>query len=437
VLPLAYYLVGNRRKNKEEEEEPKYASLRKHANLGGVIGGTLALPLAAMASTQGGGHAGRVFNLGRRTGNAAQNIFTRRKGSARPLPSKPGLRRYTDAEIAAMPEFSAYADRLTDPEDLLLDMPSELATRYQELTEGVPEEQKYAALKTAGEGAEDTGSPFVHYSKDEIDQPRSRNYDELMVDRARGSWAGKPELTKAYVDERRKTEDGYREKLKGIGVEHDPNQSFLYATMKGREQFGDVMDGFRKNDVNLSPDDIKRTLFDLVGLPEDQLNPDGPQFGQAGLDAATKLWDANKNNLANEDYMGMSIRPRIEVITPGTQSEEPKYASLQTYALGERPPEANGGIKPPTVANGAVTSYGNDALNSMTGYMRTKGNPTAKSRTTLSDAASSGNQSKSAELLSQLQARQYTPEQAAEFLKASCTEEELQQFTEQHNEGQA
>ena len=122
--------------------EQKYASLRKHANLGGVIGGTLALPLAVMASTQGGGHAGRVFNLGRRTGNAAQVILSLRKGSSRPLPSKPGLRRYTDAEIAAMPEFSAYADRLTDPEDLLLDMPSELATRYQELTEGVPEEQK-------------------------------------------------------------------------------------------------------------------------------------------------------------------------------------------------------------------------------------------------------------------------------------------------------
>ena len=194
------------------------------------------------------------------------------------------------------------------------------------------EEPKYAALKTAGEGAEDTGSPFVHYSKDEIDQPRSRNYDELMVDRARGRWAGKPELTKAYVDGRRATEDGYREKLKGIGVEHDPNQSFLYATMKGREQFGDELDGFRKNDVNLSPDDIKRTLFDLVGLPEDQLNPDGPQLGQAGLDAATKLWDANKNNLAAEDYMGMSIRPRIEVITPGTQSEEQKYASLHKHA---------------------------------------------------------------------------------------------------------
>ena len=164
--------------------------------------------------------------------------------------------------------------------------------------------------------------PFIHFTHDKIDQPRSLNYDELLQNRTRGSWENEPDKARAYVTDRRATEDAYRKKLKGIGVEHGPDQSFLYATMKDRQRFGDVADGLYKHDVNLSPEDVEQTLFDLVGLPEDQLNPDGPQLGQAGLDAVTKLWDENQENLRDEEYMGMSIRPRIEVITPGIQRKD-------------------------------------------------------------------------------------------------------------------
>lgn len=173
---------------------------------------------------------------------------------------------------------------------------------------------------TFAKKAEDS-SQFVHYSPDKIDQPRSLTYDELAKNRTRGRWENEPDKAQTYVDDRRKTEDAYREKLRGVGVEHGPDQSFLYATMKGRERF-DPGKEHNSYDVNLSPEDIEKTLFDLVGLPEDQLHPDGPQLGQVGLDAATKLWDENQESLADTEHMGMPIRPRIEVITPGVKKAE-------------------------------------------------------------------------------------------------------------------
>ena len=186
---------------------------------------------------------------------------------------------------------------------------------------GNPRNDLHSSLSLFAKQAKHS-EPFIHFTHDKIDQPRSLNYDELLQNRTRGSWENEPDKARAYVTDRRATEDAYRKKLKGIGVEHGPDQSFLYATMKDRQRFGDVADGLYKHDVNLSPEDVEQTLFDLVGLPEDQLNPDGPQLGQAGLDAVTKLWDENQENLRDEEYMGMSIRPRIEVITPGIQRKD-------------------------------------------------------------------------------------------------------------------
>ena len=113
----------------------------KMGNLGGWIGGGAALPFAALASASGhGGAAGRVVSLGRRLGHGTQNMLGGRN-FFQDDPNPPGakLRKYTEAEIFAMPEFADYADRYAaDPNDLMLDMSDELAQRYQDLSEGVP-----------------------------------------------------------------------------------------------------------------------------------------------------------------------------------------------------------------------------------------------------------------------------------------------------------
>jgi hypothetical protein len=117
----------------------------KAANVGGVIGGGLALPLALAAGATGhGGAAGKVFGLGRRAGHLTQNALLGRGFTYDgQQPPEPQGRKYTDEEISQMPEFAEYAERMVDPEDLMLDMPDELAQRYQDLTEGKePETQE-------------------------------------------------------------------------------------------------------------------------------------------------------------------------------------------------------------------------------------------------------------------------------------------------------
>ena len=155
----------------------------------------------------------------------------------------------------------------------------------------------------------------VHYARNKYDALRTLAYDELLKDRTNGRWENKPELASKYVEDRKKTEQVYRDKLKAIGINVPDDQSFLYSTIPGREKFNPGK-GYYQHNFNINDEDLKRTLFDVVGLPEKLLHPDGPQIGQAGYDDAIARWDKHKKILGKTKYMGMTIRPRIEVISP-------------------------------------------------------------------------------------------------------------------------
>jgi len=155
----------------------------------------------------------------------------------------------------------------------------------------------------------------VHYARIKHDALRTLLYAELLKDRTNGRWENKPELASKYVEGRKKTEQVYRDKLKAIGVNVPDDQSFLYSTIPGREKFNPGK-GYYQHNFNINDEDLKRTLFDVVGLPDKLLHPDGPQLGQAGYDDAIARWDKHKKILGKSKYMGMTINPRIEVISP-------------------------------------------------------------------------------------------------------------------------
>jgi hypothetical protein len=155
----------------------------------------------------------------------------------------------------------------------------------------------------------------VHYARIKHDALRTLLYAELLKDRTNGRWENKPELASKYVEDRKETERVYREKLKAIGVNVPEDQSFLYSTIPGREKFNPGK-GYYPHNFNINDEDLKRTLFDVVGLPDKLLHPDGPQLGQAGYDDAIARWDKHKKILGKSKYMGMTINPRIEVISP-------------------------------------------------------------------------------------------------------------------------
>lgn len=166
----------------------------------------------------------------------------------------------------------------------------------------------------------------VHYARIKHDALRTLLYAELLKDRTNGRWENKPELASKYVEDRKNTERVYRDKLKAIGVNVPDDQSFLYSTIPGREKFNPGK-GYHTHNFNINDEDLKRTLFDVVGLPEKLLHPDGPQIGQAGYDDAIARWDKHKKILGKSKYMGMTIRPRIEVISPHGNTGYQKIAN--------------------------------------------------------------------------------------------------------------
>jgi hypothetical protein len=151
---------------------------------------------------------------------------------------------------------------------------------------------------------------LVHYSRNKHDVLKPLSYEELVVDRTSGRWEDQPDKAKQYVNERKKLEDQLRKRLRLKGLQADPNKSFLYATISGKEQFGTP--GSIKHEAPLAQDIIDSSFFDVVGLPKSRTG-----FGQKGLMSALKRWEQASSNggLKETEYMGMKIRPRIEVIT--------------------------------------------------------------------------------------------------------------------------
>ena len=177
----------------------------------------------------------------------------------------------------------------------------------------------------------------VHYARIKHDALRTLLYAELLKDRTNGRWENKPELASKYVEDRKNTERVYRDKLKAIGVNVPDDQSFLYSTIPGREEFNPGK-GHHPHNFNINDEDLKRTLFDVVGLPDKLLHPDGPQLGQAGYDDAIARWDKHKKILGKSKYMGMTIKPRIEVISPHGNTG---YANLMKQSEARAKPKAH------------------------------------------------------------------------------------------------
>lgn len=158
-----------------------------------------------------------------------------------------------------------------------------------------------------------TAENLVHYSRNQHEELRPLTYEELIQDRTSGRWEKKPELAAQYVADRKKFEGPLRRKLLSKGVQVDPNNSFLYATIEGKEQFGQGQSGLHKHVAPLAPEVVNQSFFDVVGDGKGRT-----VFGERGLKEALKRWDtaAKAKALKPSTYMGMTIRPRIEVITP-------------------------------------------------------------------------------------------------------------------------
>jgi cytidylate kinase len=152
---------------------------------------------------------------------------------------------------------------------------------------------------------------LVHYSSNKFDELRPLSYEELVKDRTRGRWADNPEKAKEYTESRRKFEKELHKRLASKGITTNPENSFLYATLAGHEQFGNPEQ--YKHEAALTPELINSSFFDVVGTSKSRT-----AFGEKGLRAALNKWRKAQelNNLKEEEYMGMPIRPRIEVITP-------------------------------------------------------------------------------------------------------------------------
>lgn len=156
---------------------------------------------------------------------------------------------------------------------------------------------------------------LVHYSIDKHDVLRPLSYEELTKDRARGSWEGRDDLAKQYVAKRKWFESELHRRLISRGLPTDRNNSFLYATLDGHEQFGKPY--HYRHEMPLTDDVINTSFFDVVGTGKSRTT-----IGRRGLANALNRWaEAQKNNgLNTSEYMGMTIRPRIEVITPASLS---------------------------------------------------------------------------------------------------------------------
>jgi hypothetical protein len=155
---------------------------------------------------------------------------------------------------------------------------------------------------------------LVHYSREKHKVIRPLDYWELYRDRQSGRWKGKPKEAFWYVAYRIQFEEGLREHLKKNGIEHNRRLSFVYATILGMEQFGKK--GSWRHDAPLDPQRVKRSFFDVVGLPKEAETDDlDEMYGPRGLERALDLWAKHQAILKVHKFMEMTIKPRIEVIT--------------------------------------------------------------------------------------------------------------------------
>ncbi len=164
---------------------------------------------------------------------------------------------------------------------------------------------------TEGDHMNKVAHDLVHYSREKHPELRPLSYEELEKDRTSGRWANEPEKAKAYVDDRRRFEKELHKRLASRGIQTDPNNSFLYATIDGHEQFGNP--ATYKHLAPLNADVVNSSFFDVVGAGKGRTT-----FGHRGLESALRRWEAANaaGKLETSEYMGMPIKPRIEVITP-------------------------------------------------------------------------------------------------------------------------
>jgi adenylate kinase family enzyme len=149
---------------------------------------------------------------------------------------------------------------------------------------------------------------FTHYNPHgKHKELKPLTYLELLKDRSRGRWENKPERAQKYVDDRKEFEATLGKELIEAGLPYDPEKSFLYGAVNGHERFGQP--GAYQHLANMP--DLNKTFFTINGLDD----KDHIRRGKQGLLNAINLWKENQDKLKETEYMGMTIRPRVEVMT--------------------------------------------------------------------------------------------------------------------------
>jgi tRNA A-37 threonylcarbamoyl transferase component Bud32 len=185
-----------------------------------------------------------------------------------------------------------------------------------------------------------SGETLVHYSRDPFKTLRPLTYEELVKDRIQGRWENQPDMAKKYVDERKVGEERYGEVLKKLGLPYDPKTSFLYYTFLGKH-FLKWAKGRYEHRIPLTPEIIRETFFDVVGLPKEANKTPLPEalYGKKGLALALRLWKKYKSRLKPYRYMGMTIHPRVEIFTQKIMSPEIWKDGTKVDGLGVDPNE--------------------------------------------------------------------------------------------------
>lgn len=184
---------------------------------------------------------------------------------------------------------------------------------HKTAAEFVPSEEllKWAAEETGNAPALD----LVHYSRDKHPELRPLSYDELEADRTSGRWEKQPDKAREYVEHRREFESDLHRRLDRQGKGHGRDNSFLYATIADHESFGEP--GTFKHVARLDPEIIDSSFFGVVGDNRNRV-----VIGRRGLAEALRRWRQAQaeGKLETGEFMGMDIRPRIEVIIPRSVS---------------------------------------------------------------------------------------------------------------------
>ncbi len=194
------------------------------------------------------------------------------------------------------------------------------------------------------------GETLVHYSHDPFKTLRPLTYEELVKDRIQGRWENRPDMAKKYVESRKRYEGAFRSILKKAGLPYDPKRSFLYSTLLGKHLL-EWAKGRYEHRVPLSPEVIRETFFDVVGLPREagRIPPPKNLIGDKGLERALRLWKEYKDKLKITKYMGMTIFPRIEILTQKELTPEIWKDGARVNGLGIDPPDISPSLPPPNL----------------------------------------------------------------------------------------